>query len=157
MAKAKGDSENTKGDGQTVSAYFRNIFAENPGLLEGRSNQELLDRWLKDHPDETKVPQKIKANLSNIKSVLRQKARKKKGGRPPKAQAAEPTRVEMAEHSSPKRASATNNTPLTPLEQLEEQIDECLTLAKTLDRDRLSHVISMLRHARNLVVWEEGR
>jgi len=64
-------------------------------------------------------------------------------------------------NSAPKRAAATNNVPAeappSPLEQLEEQIDECLSLAKSLDRDRLSHVISMLRHARNLVVWEHGR
>jgi hypothetical protein len=87
----------------------------------------------------------VRANLSNVKSLLRQQARK--GGRPKKAGT-------MAEHSAPKLAATSK--PL-PLEQLEEQIDDCLSLAKSLDRDRLRHVISMLRHTRNLVVWEQGR
>ena len=154
MAKAKG-----RGNEETVAGYFRKVFAENPRLLSGRSNKALLERWLKDHPGQTEVPQKVKANLSNVKSLLRRQARK--GGRSKKAEAPEPTRAEMAGNSAPKRAAATNNVPAeappSPLEQLEEQIDECLSLAKSLDRDRLSHVISMLRHARNLVVWEHGR
>ncbi len=148
MAKAKKN-------GESVSGYFRKVFAENPKLLSGRSNKELLERWLKDHPGETDVPQKVRANLSNVKSLLRQQARK--GGRPKKAAAAgEPTGAQMAEHSAPKPAAASQAPPL-PLEQLEEQIDDCLSLAKSLDRDRLRHVISMLRHTRNLVVWEQGR
>ncbi|HKI38322.1 MAG TPA: hypothetical protein VKA46_41115 [Gemmataceae bacterium] len=149
MAKAKGN-------GESVSGYFRRVFAENPKLLQGRSNQVLLDRWLKDHPHETEVPQKVRANLSNVKSLLRQEARK--GGRPKQTAAtSEPTGAQMAEHSAPKQTAATNDAPTSPLEQLEEQIDDCLALAKSLDRDRLSHVISMLRHARNLVVWEQGK
>ena len=144
---------------ESVAGYFRKVFEENPKWLRGRSNKELLERWLKDHPGQKQVPAKVKANLSNVKSLLRQQARK--GGRSKKAEAPEPTRAEMAGNSAPKRAAATNNVPAeappSPLEQLEEQIDECLSLAKSLDRDRLSHVISMLRHARNLVVWEHGR
>ena len=42
------------------------------------------------------------------------------------------------------------------LESLEEQIDECLTLAKNLDREGLSSVINLLRRARNEVVWKIG-
>jgi hypothetical protein len=149
MAKARDD-------GETISGYFRAVFRENPELLHGRSNKELLARWLKDHPGEKEVPQKVKANLSNIKSVLRTKARAK-GGRPRKvAEAPEPTGAQLAGQSAPKQGAA-SNTAGGPLEQLEEQIDECLSLAKSLDRERLSHVISMLRHARNLVVWEQGR
>jgi hypothetical protein len=150
MAKAKGD-------GETISGYFREVFRENPKLLQGRSNQELLERWLKDHPGEREVPQKVRANLSNIKSVLRKQA-PKKGGRPKKtAGTPEPTGAHMARQSAPNPVAATNSAAPSPLEQLEEQIDDCLSLAKSLDRERLSHVISMLRHARNLVVWEQGR
>ncbi|HZT82192.1 MAG TPA: hypothetical protein VFA26_18335 [Gemmataceae bacterium] len=148
MAKANGD-------GQTISGYFRKVFQENPKLLHGRSNQELLQRWLKDHPGEKEVPQKVRANLSNIKSVLRKEARRK-GGRPKAAAAAPQPPAPRAGQPAPGQA-ATNTGAPPPLEQLEEQIDECLSLAKSLGRERLSHVISMLRHARNLVVWEQGR
>ena len=39
MAKAK-----AKGSEETVAGYFRKVFKENPKLLHGRSNQEVLDR-----------------------------------------------------------------------------------------------------------------
>jgi hypothetical protein len=32
---------------ETVSGYFRKLFDENPAWLDSRSNQDLLDRWLK--------------------------------------------------------------------------------------------------------------
>src|SRR4051794_37928307 len=38
---------------------------------------ELLKRWLADHPGETEMPKNVKAILSNLKSVLRSKGRKK--------------------------------------------------------------------------------
>jgi hypothetical protein len=43
------------------------------------------------------------------------------------------------------------------LEALEEQIDECLTFAKRLDREGLQDVIVLLRRARNAVVWKAGQ
>jgi hypothetical protein len=89
------------------------------------------------------VPAKVKANLSNVKSVLRKKARK--GGWPKKAAAG--TTV----------APAANGTEVSPLERLEERIDDCLSFAKSLDRRQLGHVISLLRQARNIVVWQEGK
>jgi hypothetical protein len=67
----------TKKNGETVTAYFRKVFAKNPKLLDSRSNDELLKRWLDDHPEQTEVPKNIKANLANLKSVLRSKGRKK--------------------------------------------------------------------------------
>jgi hypothetical protein len=42
------------------------------------------------------------------------------------------------------------------LPALEEQIDECLTLARGLDREGLADVIAILRRARNEVVWKMG-
>ena len=42
------------------------------------------------------------------------------------------------------------------LEMLEEQIDDCLTVAKNLDRTGLEEVIHHLRRARNKVVWKLG-
>src|SRR5581483_12316792 len=65
------------GGGETTAGYFKRIFAENPQLLGERSNEPLLQRWLKDHPDYPEVPKSIKQNLSNVKSVLRSKGRKR--------------------------------------------------------------------------------
>jgi hypothetical protein len=43
------------------------------------------------------------------------------------------------------------------LEVLEEQIDDCLSFAKRLDKDGLADVIGLLRRARNGVVWMAGQ
>jgi len=42
-------------------------------------------------------------------------------------------------------------------EKLEEQIDDCLTAARSLDREVLHNVIGLLRKARNEVVWKLGQ
>jgi hypothetical protein len=124
--------------GESISGYFRVIFRENPKLLKTRSNQELLDRWLKDHPREREVPYRVKQNLANIKSVLRKKARKRKG---------------VANEAPPPVAVPRSRG----LEGLEENIDQCLDQAKMLDREGLDSVISLLRRARNEVVWKLGQ
>jgi hypothetical protein len=43
------------------------------------------------------------------------------------------------------------------LEALEELIDDCLSLAKHLDREGLESIIKLLRRARNEVVWKMGQ
>ena len=148
MAKAKGlvKGTNNKAEqvGENVSAYFRKIFLENPKLLKERSNDELLRRWLADHPGIKDVPPKVKNNLANIKSILRKKLRK--GGRP-KSEQPGTVGVEVAK---PKVAAR-------GLEALEEQIDDCLTFAKRLDQEGLTDVIGLLRRARNAVVWKAGQ
>jgi hypothetical protein len=147
-AKAKGTNGmqsdgNRAGQGEeTVSGYFRKIFNENPKLLKGRSNEELLKRWLADHPDHKEVPEKVKKNLANVKSVLRKKGRKKLKAEQPVAAVGEVAKPKVA----PKG-----------LEALEEQIDDCLSFAKHLDREGLADVIGLLRRARNGVVWMTGQ
>jgi hypothetical protein len=142
MAKTSQRSE-----GENISGYIRRVFKENPKWIETRSNDEILARWLKDHPGETEVPERVKKNLSNVKSLLRQ-AQRKKPGRPKKESLpAEPTAATSA--AAPRKG-------VRGLETLEEQLDECLTLAKNLDREGLSSVINLLRRARNEVVWKMG-
>src|SRR5262245_49944652 len=86
MPKAKkAKAQSAPQSGETTSAYFRSIFKANPKLLNERSNQELLQRWLNDHPGEKEVPQRVKYILSNLKSILRKQHRQKKA----KAQPAE--------------------------------------------------------------------
>src|SRR5687767_7953172 len=60
-----------------ASAYFHRLFQENPRLLKGRSNEEVLRRWLQDHPGPTEVPKPVKVAMANVKSLLRKKGRQK--------------------------------------------------------------------------------
>jgi hypothetical protein len=91
--------------------------------------------------------------MSNVKSILRQKTRKKKGGRPKKLEEAAP--AAMAASVAVMQPKLVKIAP-KGLEALEEGIDDCLTAAKTLDREGLDEVIRMLRKARNAVVWKLG-
>jgi hypothetical protein len=132
------------GPEESVSGYFRQIFKERPDLLNSGSNTALFDRWLQDHPGEKNVPNRVKYILSNVKSLVRKKGRKKAG----RKKAAEvPTLV----------AAQASTVPRMKLEALEEQIDDCLTHAKRLDREGLADIISLLRRARNGVVWKIGQ
>jgi len=135
-----------KGNGETVSGYFRKVFAENPGLLDSRSNDELLRRWLKDHPGETDVPRNVKVGLQNVKSVLRSKGRRRR-----KAKAASTTAT------APVSQPTETGVKRSKLEALEERIDDTLTFARGLDDEGLHDVITLLRRARNEVVWKMGQ
>jgi len=127
---------------ENISAYFRRVFHENPKLLKGRSNEELLKRWLADHPGEKEVPKSVKNGLQNVKGILRSKGRKRKAARA----AAAPVRKESP-RPSPRKGH---------LEQLEERIDEVLTLARSFEQEGLESVVIHLRRARNEVVWKMG-
>jgi len=133
---------------ESVGGYFRRVFRENPAWLEGRSNDEVLKRWLADHPGEQEVPARIKNIMANIKSVLRNKQRQKPGKRPKTEKA--------ARTSPPVEVASPPKTPATGLEALEERIDDCLMLARGLNRDELAEVVALLRQARNKVVWQLG-
>ncbi len=138
-------AKRTQTAGEGITAYFRRVFEENPKWLDARSNDEVVARWLKDHPGEKEAPGRVKKNLANVKSELRKKLRKKPGRPKNENVSAEPT-----------AAAAVPRKGVRGLETLEDQIDECLTLAKNLDREGLSSVINLLRRARNEVVWKMG-
>ncbi len=155
MAKKKtqansGPNNNGAARSETTAGYFRRIFKENPSLLKERSNEVLLTRWLADHQNHKEVPQTIKNNLSNLKSVLRSKKRKKVALRAEEAKPYAPT-------SQPAMPVARKATGTTKLDDLELQIDECLILAKRVDREGLESVIHHLRLARNQVVSKIGQ
>jgi hypothetical protein len=134
--------------GETTGGYFRRVFKENPKLLVTRSNDELMSRWLADHPGQKAVPPNVQKHLSNVKSILRKKGRKKLG------------RPKKVEQDGAVQAVSTQPKPtrIAPkgLEALEERIDDCLTVAKHMDREGLDDVIRLLRNARNAVVWKLG-
>jgi hypothetical protein len=142
------------GEGEPVAKYFRAVFKENPKWLKSRSNNDLLQRWLDDHPSETEVPNRIKNIMANTKSVLRKKLRKGPGKKKAKAQSADEAAIQQAVAAVVAPATSTMSQGF---ELLEEQIDDCLTLAKNLDRDGLESVIYLLRRARNEVVWKLGQ
>jgi hypothetical protein len=146
MAKKKSEAAKSepKAD-ESMAGYFRKLFAEDRKLLKERSNEKILQRWLADHPEQTEVPQSVKASLANTKSVLRSKGRKKVAGRKQKA----------VPEGQPKAARVPTGS--SKLEALEHQIDECLILARYTDRDGLTDVIDLLRRARNKVVWKLGQ
>lgn len=142
MAKKKGK----QGEGETVAGYFRKLHKESPGMFAERSNDKLLQRWLADHPDVKEVPKNVKTSLANIKSVLRSKKRKK---------VAKKQEGQVVGSGVTKKV-ATKPTGSSALERLEYQIDECLILARTMDREGLADVIGHLRQARAAVVWKIG-
>jgi hypothetical protein len=158
MAKAarKGATEDgaaKAGNGESIYAYFRRIFEENPELLRSRSNEELLQRWLNDHPGYTEVPQNVKNGLANAKSVMRKKLGIGRRRRRRKVEAA--AKVETPAAPAVERRAPT--TFHSRLENLEELIDESLTLAKNIDREALKDIIKLLHRARNEVVWKLGQ
>jgi hypothetical protein len=132
---------------ETTAGYFRKVFKENPRLLGVRSNKPLLARWLKDHPGTTEVPKSVKANLANVKSVLRSTQRKHTANRA--------TDIESVAQQKPVQVARAPSGS-TELELLEHQIDECIISARILDREGLGNVVDHLRLARNLVVWKLG-
>jgi len=120
----------------TVSGYFRQVFKDHPEWLKEKSNEPILAQYRTDHgmAADADIEKKIKSNLANLKSALRKQSRG--SGKPG---------VQLVSTRTGHR-----------LEALEELIDECLTLAKNLDRDALGQIISLLRRARNEVVWKIG-
>jgi hypothetical protein len=139
------DRRSRRGDGDSIMGYFRRIFTASPKLLETRSNAELLQRWLNDHPGETSVPDRVKQGLSNVKSQMRNRLREQKQSR---------GESRAATAGRPATADVSTSHELEPLEV---QIDECLSLAKSIDREGLQDVIHLLRQARNAVVWKIGQ
>jgi hypothetical protein len=142
MAKA---AHKFGGETESIMGYFRPILEANPKYLKSRKNGELYERWLKDHPGYSEVPQPVKNGLSNLKSTLRAKRGKGKGKRAGQKAGAEANGGAVP----PKRLARPAGGPL---ERLEEQIDECLARAKSLDREGLEDIIHLLRRARNRVV-----
>jgi hypothetical protein len=142
-----------KGNAGSVSGYFRTVFAQRPDWLGEKSNDAILARYRDDHniAPGGEIDKKIKQNLANLKSSLRKQIREKKLGRPSKDAAGT---VAVAFMAAP---VAVKKTPVSKLDALEESIDDCLTAAKSLDREGLHDVIVLLRKARNAVVWKIGQ
>ena len=134
--KSKGDSPFT---------YFRQLFKAHPEWLDQKSNDIVIAKYKEDHKmgEEEQVEKHIKNALANTKSQMRKANRDGKNGAPRKGlnSSAKPT---------------TSKAPGT-LETLELQIDESLTLARSVDPDGLTPVIKALLRARRELVWQMGQ
>src|SRR5262245_57643672 len=109
-----------KGNGESISGWFRQVFGQHPEWLKGRSNAAVIERWQQDHPGGTFGDRERNA-CNNIKSIMRKRLRKR--GRKPAAAGAVPAVANAV------RVSRGN------LEMLEERIDECMGMARALDRE----------------------
>jgi hypothetical protein len=138
-------------NGENTSAYFRRLFKENPKLLKGSDNSELLDRWLRDRPGHKEVPVNVKYILHAVKSSVRNKLRQRRAEKAQATPAVAP--VVSARPAPPPAAARRAGASLT---RLEEQIDACLAVAREMDREGLVEVIDRLRSARNAVVRMAG-
>ncbi len=136
---ARGGRGSKQGDGESLSGWFRNVFHEKPEWLKERSNDDVIALWEEQHPGQ-KFGKRERNACNNIKSVLRKKLRK----RARKAAAnGEPTPAVRI--------------PRASLELLEERIDDCMGMARMLDKEGLDRVVRHLRAARNEVVWRQGQ
>jgi hypothetical protein len=146
--QTNGTAASADSTSEGVAPYFRPIFEANRKLLKTRSNKELLERWLADHGGYKEVPKNVKSGLANLKSVMRKSLRSRRKKK------ADATATSVAKPAASPFLS--KNRADTKLEKLEMLIDDCLTMAKVLDREGLDHVIKDLRRARNEVVWKLG-
>jgi len=146
--KAK-SSSSTSGKSESIAGFFTPIFAANRILLKTRSNKKVLAMWLEAHPGYKEVPENVKSRVANVKSKMRSKLRKRQG----KKAVAEVAAGTAKAQSSPLVSADAIDTGLEKLEML---IDECLTMARGLERKGLDNVVGALRIARNRVVWKLG-
>jgi hypothetical protein len=144
MAKQKAAKA---GEGESMQGYFKRVLKEDPKLLQGRSNDELLARWQADHPGK-EITNSVKAGLQNAKSALRSKRRRRK---------AAPIEGQSVQEAAKPTKAASGGPKGHKLEALEERIDDCLSHARRLDREGLAEVIRLLHRARNEVVWKMGQ
>src|SRR5207248_7174350 len=136
----------TKEKPSSKSAYFRAIYQADPDLLD-ESNEVVLDRWQKEHPNE-ELTQQVRNSLANVKSQERKKA-----GKTRRRKRRKQTAATSGGESRVGRPRSSHNA----LEELEGRIDECLMLARKQNSEGLEGVIKNLRLARRGVAWEMGQ
>lgn len=139
--------------GENKTAYFKQLFEENPEWLKLTSNKDVYDRWKADHNGE-EMSQNDKATMANVKSVLRKKEgiqvkKAKKGGRKKASASASASTSKAPKATAP---STTRRIGVGDAEKLEHVIDDALSLARTMNVDGIDTIIKHLRKARNNIV-----
>jgi hypothetical protein len=138
-------------EGESRSSIFTRYFTKRPDLLRESNFDAVAEMYKQEFPDRD-FEDRDRQIAANIKSKLRREfkigRRRRKRGRPAKAAAAG---AAAGANTAPRAGRPASSLPM-----LEDHIDECLMLAKRLDREGLDDVIKHLRRARNIVVVKLG-
>ena len=132
-----------KSKGESPFTYFRQLFTEHPDWLHQKSNDKVIAKYKEDHKlgEEDQIDKKIRDAMANTKSQMRKKQRDSKNGTTRKGR---------------KRTASGSTKPAGSLVNLEENIDQCLSMARGFEQDELKQVIGHLRRARNELIWLLG-
>src|SRR5262245_52820554 len=139
-----------KRGGDSVGGWFRELYTKQPDLLKQGTNADVIALWEKAHAGQ-RMDERVKGIMANVKSQMRKKMGlgKLRGRRRRRKVALDGAAGGVMVAAKP-RASRLS------LEDLEGAIDDCMAMAKNINRERLVTVLQHLRKARNLVVYELG-
>ena len=126
--------------GPSLAGIIKQYFRDHPEWLAAVETSAVVAQFKKDHPNK-EVNKKVMQAIYNTKSTM------KKGA----TGAAKRKQTKVAANQAVVAAKKAG-TLRAPLTMLEEQIDDCMILAKQIDRERLHNVLGHLRSARNTVV-----
>jgi hypothetical protein len=126
--------------GPSLASIFTQYFLDHPDWLSSGKNEIVVSQFSRDHPG-IEVDKKVKQAMYNVKSRIN----KGEVGRQRRKMTKLAARQLVA-------AAGKNAKPLAPLNLLEEQIDDCMILAKQIGREQMHGVLHALRIARNAVV-----
>jgi hypothetical protein len=125
---------------KSLAAVFKKYYAEHPEWLEGDGNAKAIAQFEEDHAGR-KANAKVRQAMYNVKSALNkgETGAVRQGGKkaPPRQMAA---------------AARRTARPSAPLSVLEAQIDECMFLARHIEKEQMQNVLANLHRARNAVV-----
>ncbi len=127
-------------NGPSLASIFTQYFLDHPDWLNAGKNEIVIKQFTIDHPS-LEVDKRVKQAMYNVKSRMN----KGEVGLKRRKQSKMAARQLVA-------AAGRSDRPLAPLAMLEEQIDDCMILAKQIGRERMDHVLHALHSARNAVV-----
>ncbi len=126
-----------KRKGPSLLGIFKDYFSERPDWLQVRSNDDVIKRFEADHP-EIPVDKRVKQAMFNAKNYMKKGVSGKRGRR---------AKVAMI------NAAMASPAPKTgALQLLENHVDDCLAMARTIGKESIGVVINHLHRARNILV-----
>lgn len=126
--------------GPSLAGTVKQYLNDHPEWLASADTSELVAQFQKDHPG-TPVDKRLMQSIYNVKSTMR----KGETGFAKRQQSKANARQVVA-------SAQLAGTPRRPLSMLEEQIDDCMILAKQIGKDQMHNVLGNLHRARNAVV-----
>jgi hypothetical protein len=126
--------------GRSLAGIIKQYFHDYPEWLAAPETSAVVAQFKKDYPNK-QISKKVMQAIYNTKSTLRKGPTGAAKRKQSKAAAYQVV-------AAAKKAG----TPHSALSTLEEQIDDCLILAKQIGREQLHNVVGHLRAARNTIV-----